>query len=1001
MVTSGQLQPQVQPLTQTQASGLFADGGECAALMRGVDWSRTSLGAVESWPASVRALVPVMLASRFAMRLVWGPDHTMLYNDAYRPILGARKHPGAMGRRTSESFAEVWDVVGPLFGRVYSGEAVGLDDLLLPLDRDGYREECYFTLSYSPVCDDTGAVGGVLGVVHETTERVLAERRLRTLRDLAGATAQAASPDDACRLAGQALAANGADAPFALFYLLEAPGRARLSWQVGLDGRADVAAPVVDVTADRLGRWPLAASGPSVVADLATRWDGLVAGPATACAGEPMREAVVLRLDRAGFGLLGFLVIGVNPRRALDDAYRTFFALLSEHVVAALTNGQARRETELARVRLYSQFMQAPVAVSVVFGEDFVYDLANPLYERMVGRRNLTGRSMAQVFPELPPDAPVFAMLREIYRSGQPFAAEEYAVPLDVGGGRIEERVFKFTCQPLRDAGGALFGIMTVALDVTAQVRARLELAAARGLLEAVVAQMPSGVLIADAASERVIIVNEQLRRLFGDGAVAQGAGASEAAQLVAAHADGRPLQPEEHPLLRALAGERLFDEELTIPAADGTRRVVSASAAPVRDGEGRIIAAAATFADVSDRKREEEQRRQLLTREREARAEAEVASRAKDEFLAMLGHELRNPLAPILTALQLLRMRYPDAGERERGIIERQVDHVCRLVDDLLDVARIRQGRITLQRERIEVYAAVAKAIEMASPLVEPKRHTLALDVAHTGLLIDGDPTRLAQIVYNLVANAAKYTEPGGRIEVAVSRRDAHIVLCVRDNGIGLSDEVKPRLFESFVQERQALDRAQGGLGLGLSIVRSLVVMHGGQVFARSEGAGRGSEFVVRLPAADLRQPAPTPPRGLPLLPTPATTAARLRILIVDDNVDAADLLRDVLVSFGHDVTVANDGPTALPLAAATAFDLALLDIGLPVMDGYELAQQLRRLPGRGSCKLIAVTGYGQDADRRRALQVGFDRHLVKPVRVEELQHVLDGLFAPAAPIA
>ncbi len=233
------------------------------------------------------------------------------------------------------------------------------------------------------------------------------------------------------------------------------------------------------------------------------------------------------------------------------------------------------------------------------------------------------------------------------------------------------------------------------------------------------------------------------------------------------------------------------------------------------------------------------------------------------------------------------------------------------------------------------------------------------------------------------------------------VSRRDAHIVLCVRDNGIGLSDEVKPRLFESFVQERQALDRAQGGLGLGLSIVRSLVVMHGGQVFARSEGAGRGSEFIVRLPAADLRQPAPTPPRGLPLLPTGAATAARRRILIVDDNVDAADLLRDVLASFGHDVTVAHDGPTALPLAAATAFDLALLDIGLPVMDGYELAQQLRRLPGRGDCKLIAVTGYGQDADRRRALQVGFDRHLVKPVRVEELQHVLDGLFAPAATIA
>jgi PAS domain-containing protein len=306
-----------------------------------------------------------------------------------------------MGQRMTESYAEVWDVVGPLFGRVMAGEAVGVDDLLLLLERDGYREEAYFTLSYSPISDDAGAVGGVLGVVHETTERVLAERRLGTLRDLAGSTARATTLDEACRLGGEALAKNGADAPFALFYLLDEPGRARLSWQVGLDARPDVAAPTVDVAADRLGGWPLAspsAGGSTVVGDVAARFGPLVAGPFA----EPVREAVVLRLDRAGFGPFGFLVIGVNPRRALDDAYRTFFELLCEHVVAALTNGQARREAEQARVRLYSQFMQAPVAVSVVFGDDFVYDLANPLYERMVGRQGLVGRSMHEVFPELP-----------------------------------------------------------------------------------------------------------------------------------------------------------------------------------------------------------------------------------------------------------------------------------------------------------------------------------------------------------------------------------------------------------------------------------------------------------------------------------------------------------------------------------------------------------------------------------------------------------------------
>jgi signal transduction histidine kinase/ActR/RegA family two-component response regulator len=985
--------PSVSSQPQSASDSLFAHDGESAALMRTIDWARTSLGPVESWPASVRALVPVMLASRFAMRIIWGPDHTMLYNDGYRPILGARKHPSAMGHRASESFAEVWDVVGPLFGRVYAGEAVGLEDLPLSLDRNGYREECYFTLSYSPILDDSGAVGGVLGVIHETTERVLAERRLRTLRELAGSTARATTPDEACRLGGEALAKNSADAPFALFYLLEEPGRARLSWQVGVDQRPDVAAPVVAVTADRVGAWPLAGDGAgcSVVREVAERFGAIAAGPFI----EPVREAVVLRLDRPGFGAFGFLVVGVNPRRALDDVYRAFYELACEHVVAALANGSARRQAEQARVRLYSQFMQAPVAVSVVFGHELVYDLANPLYEEMVGRKGLVGRSMRDVFVELPADAPIFAMLREIHRTGQPFRAEEFPLAIDVGGGRVERRIFKLTCQPMRDGGGAIFGIMTVALDVTQQVQARLDLSAARSLLEEVVAQMPSGVLIADAATRRIVVVNEQLRRLLGEGAV--GEGAAEAARLVAFCADGRPLAPAEHPLLRALAGESLFDEELTIAAADGTRRVVSASAAPIRDALGAIVAAAATFADVSDRKRQEEQRHQLLARERQARAEAEVANRSKDEFLAMLGHELRNPLAPILTALQLLRLRHPDAGARERGIIERQVDHVRRLVEDLLDVARIRQGRITLRKERVELYDAVAKAMEMASPLVEAKAHALRLDVPHKGLLVDADPTRLAQVAYNLIANAAKYTEPRGQIAVSAERQDGHVVLRVRDNGMGLSPDVKPRLFESFVQEQQALDRAQGGLGLGLSIVRSLVALHGGEVWARSDGPAQGSEFVVKLPVADLRAPAPTPPRPVPLA-DPAAAIATRRILIVDDNVDAAELLQDVLAAFGHEVTIAHDGPTALELAADFRPQLALLDIGLPVMDGYELARQLRRMPGLQALNLIAVTGYGQEADRRRADAAGFDRHLVKPVRVEELQHVIDEVFCASA---
>jgi PAS domain S-box-containing protein len=359
-------------------------------------------------------------------------------------------------------------------------------------------------------------------------------------------------------------------------------------------------------------------------------------------------------------------------------------------------------------------------------------------------------------------------------------------------------------------------------------------------------------------------------------------------------------------------------------------------------------------------------------------------ANRAKDEFLAMLGHELRNPLAPILTAVHLLGVDDGTAHERERRIIERQAKHLVRLVDDLLDISRITRGKIELKHERVEVADVVSKSIEMVSPLLEARGHSLDVHVPSRSIAVSGDTMRLAQIVANLLTNAAKYTEPGGHVSLTAARERDVVSICVRDDGIGIAPEILPHVFDRFVQDRQALDRSRGGLGLGLAIARSLAVQHGGNVVARSEGVGRGSEFVVTLPALDAEAPSEAAPCVLSSQPR------RGRVLIVDDNADAADLLASAVEAGGYDVRTTNDAQAALAVSADFRPDAALLDIGLPGMDGYELAARLREQPATKNVGLIAVTGYGQDTDRARTREAGFAMHLVKPVDVTVLLHAI-----------
>ena len=401
----------------------------------------------------------------------------------------------------------------------------------------------------------------------------------------------------------------------------------------------------------------------------------------------------------------------------------------------------------------------------------------------------------------------------------------------------------------------------------------------------------------------------------------------------------------------------------------------------PLFDESGRVTGIAVVAFDVT-----------ALT---SAKRDAEAASRAKDEFLAMLGHELRNPLAPILTALQLMRLRNVAGAERERTVIERQVKHVVSLVDDLLDVSRITRGKVQLRRERVDLADVVAKAIEMTSPAIEERRHTLNVTVTR-GLTVDGDPARLAQIVANLLTNAAKYTDPAGAIAIDGRADGAAVVLRVTDSGRGIAPDMLPRIFDLFSQERQEIDRSQGGLGLGLAIVKSLVQAHGGTVVARSDGKGHGSEFAVRLPLSAGTAIGPVPAEGRRATRRDAPAVHGLRVLVVDDNEDAAEMLADSLSMLGHAIRVALDGPGALDAALEFHPDVALLDLGLPVMDGFEVAHRLRSLPGAAGIRLVAITGYGQEVDRARTRDAGFDEHLVKPVDLERLERWLREVQSP-----
>lgn len=526
---------------------------------------------------------------------------------------------------------------------------------------------------------------------------------------------------------------------------------------------------------------------------------------------------------------------------------------------------------------------------------------------------------------------------------------------------------------PVKDESGRIVGAAKIARDISERKRAEQELRDSREHLSVTLSSIGDAVVATDAAG-RVTFINPVARDLLGWTAEqASGRMLKEIFHIV----NEQTRQPVENPVERVVRDGKVvgLGNHTVLLRPDDREVPIDDSAAPIRAADGAVTGVVLVFRDVTERKRAQQA---LLE-----------ADRRKDLFLALLSHELRNPLAPIRNAVQVLELKCPREEELLWccDIIDREVGHMARLLDDLFDISRITQGKLEMRKEAVELSTIVQRAVETSRPYIDAREQTLKVELSRDSLLIHADPTRMAQVFANLLNNAAKYTAPRGRINVRVECAGNEAVVTVRDTGIGIAPDLLPQIFDMFVQgDNRVVEDMQSGLGLGLTLARDIVAAHGGKIEAKSKGAAQGSEFIVRLPLSDNQ----VVPARASVRPRPEPPRESKRVLIVDDNRNQARTLARLLEAMGHEATVAYDGATALERAAEFHPDVALIDIGLPGMSGYDVARRLREQPEFREAVLVAQTGWGREEDRKRATEAGFNYHLIKPIDREVFREIL-----------
>jgi PAS domain S-box-containing protein len=619
------------------------------------------------------------------------------------------------------------------------------------------------------------------------------------------------------------------------------------------------------------------------------------------------------------------------------------------------------------REHLRSLFNQAPGFVAVLMGPKHVFEMVNEAYYQLVGHRELVGKAVWDALPEVAGQG-YEAFLTRVYTTGEAWSTR--AMPIAVQrerGGPVAQRYIDLVYEPYKDQYGTTIGIFAQGYDVTDAVEAQ---AARRESDERLRDGMDAAKMVVwdwDCATG-ALVASDNMLRVLG----------CAPANIVDIRAH---VHPEDRERLAAahrhtLHGGGAYQEVVRFIRPDNGRQIwVDSRGKAQYDDEVRPARIRGLTVDVTERY--------------QAELELRESNRKKDEFLAMLAHELRNPLAPISTAAEMLRLTAAsDARTRKASeVISRQVKHMTTLVDDLLDVSRVTRGLVQLEQENVDVGAAVASAVEQSRPLIEVRHHTLTVRIDAAHATVRGDRIRLIQVIVNLLNNAAKYTPQNGSIGLRVAADDGWVRIGVSDNGIGIDDKLLPHVFDLFTQAERTPDRAQGGLGIGLALVKTMITLHGGTIEAASAGPGTGSTFSIALPAVTAH---PQGPDGAAGGAAGAEQAAPVSIMIVDDNVDAAESLAALLEAQGHRINVQLHPLAAIPAARLDPPRLFILDIGLPDIDGYELARRLRADPLHRDALFIALTGYGQAHDRTLSRSAGFDQHFVKPMDTDKLGELL-----------
>ncbi len=641
---------------------------------------------------------------------------------------------------------------------------------------------------------------------------------------------------------------------------------------------------------------------------------------------------------------------------------------VSENFNRAQMHEAMKRILNDERSHLNRLFNLAPGFIAILSGRQCIFEIVNEAYYQLVGHRKLLGKPFWEALPEVKGQG-FEALMDQVFDTGEAVVARSTKVSLQrAPAGPLIDRYIDLVYQPLYSGDGQVTGIFAQGHDVTdAYVAQQAQRDADERLHE--------GMVVA-----RMVTWDMDLKT--GSMQFSENAMAVLGAAWTSREAVWQWLHPEDAERLhaareRAIAHCSNYTECVRFIRPDTGSIMWLQIMAKVRcDAVGVPFAMRGVSLDVTERMRAEEELRE--------------ADRRKDEFLAMLAHELRNPLAPISAAAQLLKMPAlkPELIRKTSEVIGRQVSHMTSLVDDLLDVSRVTRGLISLDRKLLRISEIVTDAVEQVRPLINARRQELSVSLPMDRIELNGDQKRLVQVLTNLLNNAAKYTPEGGRLELSVTAAGDQVVVSVQDDGIGIAPELLPRIFDLFTQAERTPDRSQGGLGLGLALVRSLVALHGGSVTAASDGRHRGSNFSVKLP----RIVETSVTLGKPLLPTHTVDDQKgLRLLVVDDNTDAAEMLGAFMESAGHQVTIEYEPYQAMERARAETPDVCLLDIGLPGMDGNQLARCLRRMPQLSKTTLIAVTGYGKEFDRDTSIAAGFDYYFVKPADPTALVALLE----------